>query len=77
MQFDLQPCHHQLNRPPDLVRDAEGVSYLVFNCILWGCQISLRLDSKGEIDGEFILPHKGKPALRRSARPPPTPRGFR
>ena len=62
MQFDLQPCQHQLNCPPDLVTDAEGVSYLVFEYIVCGCQISLRLDSQGEIDGEFVLPPEGKRA---------------
>ncbi len=56
MQFDLKTCRHQLKRPPDLVTDVDGVSYLMFECILCGCGISLRLDSEGEIDGEFILP---------------------
>jgi hypothetical protein len=55
MHFDLQPCRHQLRRPPDLVKDDDGASYLIFECILCGCGISLRLDSEGEIDGEFIL----------------------
>src|SRR5690349_178381 len=54
MQSDLQPCQHQLSRPPDLVTSAEDVIYLVFDCILCGCQVSLRLNSEGEIDGEFI-----------------------
>jgi hypothetical protein len=58
MPLDVQPCRHLLNRPPDLVTDAEGVSYLLFECVLWGCQIGLRLDSAGEIDGEFIVPRK-------------------
>jgi hypothetical protein len=60
MQSDLQPYQHQLSRPPDLVTSAEGVTYLVFDCILCGCQISLRLDSEGEIDGEFVLPPERK-----------------
>jgi hypothetical protein len=50
----MQPCRHQLTRPPDLV-DVDGVSYLLFECILCGCEISLRLDVEGEIDGEFIV----------------------
>ncbi len=54
MQFDLQPCRHQLTRPPDLVTGADGVSYLLFECMLCGCETSLRLDSEGEVDGEFI-----------------------
>jgi len=61
MQFDLQPCQHQLTRPPDLI-DVDGVSYLLFECILCGCEISLRLDSDGEIDGEFIVPPERKRA---------------
>jgi len=56
MQFDLQTCRHCLRRPPGLVTDTDGVSYLVFECVLCGCGISLRLDSEGNIDGEFIDP---------------------
>ena len=56
MQSDLQRCRHQLKRPPDLVTDGEDISYLLFECILCGCGISLRLDAQGEIDGEFIIP---------------------
>jgi hypothetical protein len=56
MQFALQPCRHQLHRPPDLVTDVGGFSYLLFECLLCGFGISLRLDSEGEIDGEFIIP---------------------
>jgi len=59
-QADRQPCRHQLKRPPDLVTDAEGVSYLLFECLLCGCGIGLRLDSRGEIDGEFIIPSQRK-----------------
>lgn len=53
MQPYLKPCQHQLARPPDLVTDSDGVSYLLFECVLCGCQVILRLDSEGEIDGEF------------------------
>jgi len=60
MQFDLKPCRHQLKRPPDLVKDGEGVSYLLFECILCGCGISLKLDSEGDIVGEFIIPPERK-----------------
>ena len=62
MQFDLQTCRHQRKRPPDLVTDTEGVFYLVFECVLCGCRISLRLDSEGDIDGEFIVPPERKRA---------------
>jgi hypothetical protein len=60
MQSDLQPCRHQLKRPPDLVKDVDGVSFLLFECLVCGCGVSLRFDSEGEIDGEFIIP----PALK-------------
>jgi len=60
MQSDLQSCQHQLKRPPDLVTDDEGISFLLFECILCGCGISLRLDARGEIDGEFIIPSARK-----------------
>jgi hypothetical protein len=60
MKSDLQPCRHQLKRPPDLVTDSEGISYLLFECVLCGCGIGLRLDSEGEIDGEFLVPPERK-----------------
>ena len=56
MHFDPEPCPHQLRHPPDLVKDLDGVSYLIFECILCGCGVGLRLDSEGEIDGELIAP---------------------
>ena len=62
MQFDVQPCRHQLKRPPDLLEDVDGVTYLVFECLRCGCGISLRFDSKGELDGEFIIPPERKRA---------------
>jgi hypothetical protein len=62
MQSDPEPCHHQLERPPDLVTDVGGISYLLFECILCGCGISLRLDADGQIDAEFIIP----PARKRA-----------
>ena len=39
MKVDVQPCRHQLNRPPDLVTDSEGTSYLLFECFLCGCEL--------------------------------------
>jgi hypothetical protein len=33
--------------------DSDGVSYLLFECILCGCQVTLRLESEAEIKGEF------------------------
>jgi len=62
MEFDLHRCPHRLSRPPDLVTDVEGLSYLLFECILCGCEISLRLNSKGEIDGEFVISPERKRA---------------
>ena len=56
MQFDLQPRRHQLERPPDLVTAVAGVSYLAFEGILCGCEVGLRPDSQGEIDGQFNVP---------------------
>jgi hypothetical protein len=48
--------------PPDLLTGSEGFSYLLFECLLCGCEISMRLNAAGEIDGEFIIP-----AARRGA----------
>jgi hypothetical protein len=53
MQPYFKPCQQQLARPPDLVTDRDGVSYLLFESVLCGRQVILRLDSEGEIDGEF------------------------
>ncbi len=60
MDADSMPCHHQLKRPPDLVTDSEGVSYVLFECFLCGCGISIRLNTEGEIEGEFVIPAAGK-----------------
>jgi len=43
MDADSKLCRHQLKRPPDLVTDAEGVSHLLFECVLCSRGISLRL----------------------------------
>jgi hypothetical protein len=61
-RIDGQSCRHQLDRPPELASDVDGVSYLVFECVLCGCEVSLRLNSEGEIDGEFIVPPSSKRA---------------
>lgn len=62
MDADPKPCHHQLKRPPELVTDVEGTLYLVFECLLCGCGISIRLNAEGEIDGEFVMPPARKGA---------------
>lgn len=56
MEANLERCRHQLKRAPDLVTDVEGRSYLLFECVLCGCGISLRLNAEGQIDGEFVIP---------------------
>jgi hypothetical protein len=56
MAADRKACHHQLSRPPDLVTDVEGTVYLIFECLLCGCEISLRLNGEGQIEGQFIIP---------------------
>jgi len=55
MEFDV-PCRHQLKRPPDSFTDVTGLSFLIFECILCGCQFGLTLDSKREVDREYIIP---------------------
>lgn len=49
-------CQHQLSPPPELVTDAEGVSYLLFECLLCGCEIGLKLGPDGDVEDEFIIP---------------------
>ena len=62
LEADRKPCNHQLMGPPEFVANVEGSSYLLFECVLCGCVVSLRLNAKGEIDGEFLFP----PARRRA-----------
>ena len=62
MNSPAQPCHHQLDRPPELIADVEGGSYLLFECVLCGCGIALRLNAEGEINGEFVIPPARKSA---------------
>lgn len=33
----------------------EGVSYVLFECLLCGGVIALRLNAEGQIDGEFVI----------------------
>ena len=60
MDYDARSCVHQLSRPPELVTNSEGTSFLLFDCLLCGCAISLRLNAEGVVDGEFVVP----PALK-------------
>jgi hypothetical protein len=62
MDVDPKGCHHQLSRPPSVVTVVEGISYLVFGCLLCGCEITLRLNAEGQIDAEFIVPSAAKSA---------------
>jgi len=62
MEFDVQPCRHQLKRPQTLSRNVTGLSFLIFECILCGYQFGLTLDSKGEVDREVIIPPQRKSA---------------
>jgi len=39
MAADPKGCHHQLSRPPALVREVKGTLYLVFECLLCSCEI--------------------------------------
>jgi hypothetical protein len=56
MESTGQACKHQLKRPPDLVTDGAGDSLLLFECLVCGCGIALKLDSQGVVDAEVILP---------------------
>jgi len=62
MEVDVQPCRHQLKRPPDSFTDVTGLSFLIFECTLCGCQFGLTLDSKGEVDRGVIIPPERKGA---------------
>ena len=55
-------CTHTLRRPPDLVTDAAGVSYLLFDCLTCGCEVALRLDADDRVDGIAIIPPQQKAA---------------
>ena len=56
---DHKPSRHQLSRPPDLITSDDGSSYLLFECVLCDCGISLKLNTDGEVDSEFVLPVAG------------------
>ena len=56
MTAETKSCNHQLKSPPELFTGDEGISYLLFECLLCGCGITLRLNSDGEVQGEFVLP---------------------
>jgi hypothetical protein len=43
-----------------LTRTSPGLCFLIFECILCGCQFGLTLDSKGEADREVIIPPQRK-----------------
>ena len=58
----LAKCTHALKRPPDLVTDTAGVSYLLFECLTCGCEVALRLDEDDRIDGIAITPPAQKAA---------------
>ena len=51
-----------LKRPPDSFTDVTGLSFLIFECTLCGCQFGLTLDSKGEVDRGVIIPPERKGA---------------
>jgi len=51
----LSECTHTLRRPPDLVTDVAGVSYLLFDCLTCGCEVALRLDADDQVDGIAII----------------------
>ena len=55
-------CEHQLKRLPESFTDATGDSFLVFECILCGSEITLMLDSEGEVVDEYVLPPERKSA---------------
>jgi hypothetical protein len=56
MQSGIESCQHQLSHPPELVTDAKGLSHLIFECVLCGSIISLRLNSDGDVDEEAVFP---------------------
>jgi hypothetical protein len=62
MRSAIEPCRHQLIHPPHLVMDAEGNSYITFQCVICGCAIGLSLDAEGTVDREITVPPDRKSA---------------
>jgi len=58
----LSEFTHSLKRPPDLVTDEAGVSYLLFDCLTCGSEVALRLDSDDRVDGMAIIPPERRTA---------------
>ena len=50
-----EPCGHPLKDVPGIATDGDGVSYLLFECLLCGSKIGVRLSAEGEVAEEFIL----------------------
>ena len=56
MNTDSKLCNHQLKGPPELVTDAEGICYLLFECLLCSCKIGLKLSRDGDLEEQFVIP---------------------
>jgi hypothetical protein len=40
-------CPHKPRKGKDLVTDVSGTQYLLFSCVLCGCDVVVKLDSDG------------------------------
>jgi len=52
----LEPCKHQLKRPPDVVVDATGKTVLLYVCLICGLQFGLELNAQDEVQRMVVLP---------------------
>jgi hypothetical protein len=48
-------CQHKPRRGKDLVTDVSGTQYLLFSCVLCGCNVSVKLDSEGQPIQEMLF----------------------
>jgi hypothetical protein len=48
-------CQHKPRRGKDLVTDVSGTQYLLFSCVLCGCDVSVKLDSGGQPIEEMLF----------------------
>ena len=55
-QFSPQCAPHLLKRPPQTIEDAEGRSYLLFECLRCGCDVGIELDVEECCEQMVLLP---------------------
>jgi hypothetical protein len=48
-------CQHKPRMGKDLVTDVSGTQYLLFSCVLCGCDVSVKLNWEGQPIEEMLF----------------------